>query len=140
MRPNYASSQIALGHVELLDEQLDAAIEHLETGRRLSPQNPAAYSLLAAAYRKSGRLDQAEAMLTILARLNQEEAQRIRTAPGDNKAIPGSSGDGRGGKEKPLAGIITNQTELESQFNSFWRERVENGRCTKPFPSSMARI
>lgn len=100
-RPNYASSQIALGHVELLDGRLDAAIDHLESGRRLSPQNPAAYSLLAAAYRKSGRPDQAETMLTMLAKLNQEQAQRIRTAPGDNKAIPGASGPSPAEK-KPL--------------------------------------
>lgn len=91
-RPNYASSQIALGHVEFLDGRLDAAIEHLETARRLSPQNPAAYSLLAAAYRRRGRIDQAEEMLAIIAKLNQEQAQRIRTAPGDNKAIPGAPG------------------------------------------------
>jgi predicted Zn-dependent protease len=99
-RPNYASSQIGLGHVDLLDGRLEAAIEHLETGRRLSPQNPAVYSLLAAAYRKSGRPNQAEAMLTILAQLNQEQAQRIRTAPGDSKAIPGASGASRG-EQKP---------------------------------------
>ncbi len=100
-RANYASSQIALGHVELLDARLDAAIEHLESGRRLSPQNPAVYSLLAAAYRKSGRLDQEEAMLKMLAKLNQEQAQKIRTAPGDNKAIPGASGASLAEK-KPL--------------------------------------
>lgn len=94
-RPDYASSQIALGHVELLDGRLNAAIEHLETGRRLSPENTGVYSLLAASYRKAGRQDQAEAMLTILARLNQEQAQKIRMAPGDNKAIPGASGESR---------------------------------------------
>lgn len=99
-RPNYASSQIGLGHLDLLDGRLEAAIEHLEIGRRLSPQNPAVYSLLAAAYRKSGRPIQAEAMLTILAQLNQEQAQRIRTAPGDSKAIPGASG-ASGGEQKP---------------------------------------
>jgi len=101
MRPNYASSQIALGHVELLDGRVDAAIDHLESGRRLSPQNPAVYSLLAAAYRRSGRFAEAEAMLAILARLNQEQAQRIRTAPGDAKAIPGASGASPAEK-KPL--------------------------------------
>jgi tetratricopeptide (TPR) repeat protein len=101
VRPNYASSQIALGHVELLDGQPNAAIKRLETGRRLSPQNLAVYSLLAAAYRKAGRFEQAEAMLTILARLNQEEAQRIRTAPGDNKAIPGASGESRVAEKPP---------------------------------------
>jgi tetratricopeptide (TPR) repeat protein len=100
VRPNYASSQIALGHVDLLDGRLDVAIDHLESGRRLSPENPAVYSLLAVAYRKSGRLDQAQAMLAILAKLNQEQAQRIRTAPGDNKAIPGASG-ARAAEKKP---------------------------------------
>jgi tetratricopeptide (TPR) repeat protein len=99
-RPNYASSQIALGHLDLLDGRVDVAIEHLETGRRLSPQNPAVYWLLASAYRKSGRLDQAEEMLTILAKLNQEQTQEIRTAPGDNKAIPGASG-ASGAKKNP---------------------------------------
>jgi tetratricopeptide (TPR) repeat protein len=100
-RPNYVSSQIALGHVDLLDGRLDAAIEHLENGRRLTPRNPAVYSLLATAYRKSGRLDQAEAALAILAKLNQEQAQQIRTAPGDNKAIPGASRTGAGEQKPP---------------------------------------
>jgi tetratricopeptide (TPR) repeat protein len=100
-RANYASAQIALGHVDLLDGRIDAAIEHLETGRRLSPQNPGAYSLLAAAYRKNGRLDQSKAILAILMKLNQEQAQRIRTAPGESKAIPGASGTSRAEK-KPL--------------------------------------
>src|SRR5438876_35886 len=106
-RPNYASSQIALGHVDLLDGRLKAAIEHLETGRRLSPQNLAVYSLLAAAYRKSGQPGQAEAMLGILAKLNQEQAQRIRTAPGDSKPIPGASGASRG-EQKPQAERMKN--------------------------------
>jgi tetratricopeptide (TPR) repeat protein len=101
VRANYASAQIALGHVNLLDGRIDAAIEHLETGRRLTPQNPGAYSLLAAAYRKSGRLEQSKAILAILAKLNQEQAQRIRTAPGESKAIPGASGTSRAEK-KPL--------------------------------------
>src|SRR5207249_11816483 len=100
MRPNYASSQIGLGRVDFLDGRLEAAIEHLETGRRLNPQNPAVYSLLAATYRKRGRSGQAEAMLTILAKLNEEQAQRIRTAPGDSKAIPGALGTKRG-EQKP---------------------------------------
>jgi tetratricopeptide (TPR) repeat protein len=100
-RPNYASSQIALGHVELLDGRLGAAVEHLETGRRLSPRNPAVYSLLATAYRKSGRLEQAEAMLAMLRKLNQEQAQRIRSAPGDSKAIPGASGASAAVKKPP---------------------------------------
>lgn len=100
-RPNYASSQIALGHIDLLDGRLDSATEHLEVGRRLSPQNPAVYPLLAAAYQRSGRLEQAGSMLQILSKLNQEQAQRIRTAPGDSKAIPGASGASAAGKKPP---------------------------------------
>lgn len=98
-RPNYASSQIALGHLELMDGRLDAAIAHLETGQRLSPQHPAVYSLLATAYRKNGQDSQGEAMLAILVKLNQEQTQRIRTAPGDSEAIPGASGANRGEKK-----------------------------------------
>jgi hypothetical protein len=40
-------------------------------------------------------------MLTILAKLNQEQAQRIRTAPGDAKAIPGASGASAAEKKPP---------------------------------------
>jgi tetratricopeptide (TPR) repeat protein len=137
-RPNYASSQIGLGHVDLLDGRLEAAIEHLEIGRRLSPQNPAVYSLLAAAYRRSGRPGQAEAMLTILAKLNQEQAQRIRTAPGDSKAIPGASGASRG-EQKPQAGEKRNDLRSGNRFRRIWQERGE-GPGAKPLPSSMARI
>jgi len=114
-RPNYASSQIALGHVDLLDGRLEAAIEHLETGRRLSPQNLAVYSLLAAAYRKSGQPGQAEAMLKILAKLNQEQAQRIRTAPGDSKPIPGASGASRG-EQKPQTEGMKNYRGSGNRF------------------------
>ena len=114
-RPNYASSQIALGHVDLLDGRLEAAIEHLETGRRLSPQYLAVYSLLAAAYRKSGQPGQAEAMLKILAKLNQEQAQRIRTAPGDSKPIPGASGASRG-EQKPQTEGMKNYRGSGNRF------------------------
>src|SRR5207248_233078 len=62
-KPTYASSQIGLGHVYLLDERLDRAIEHLEIGRQLSPRNTSVFSLLAAAYRKRGQPEQAQAML-----------------------------------------------------------------------------
>ena len=90
-KPTYASSQIGLGHVYLLDERLDRAIEHLEIGRQLSPRNTSVFSLLAAAYRKRGQPEQAQAMLATLVKLNEEQVRRIRSAPGDAKAIPGAS-------------------------------------------------
>ncbi len=99
-RPNYASSQIALGHVYLLEERPGPAIERLEIGRQLSPRNPSVFSLLAVAYRKLGRTEEAQTMLAILSRLHDEQVQKIRTAPADAKAIPGASRIDRG-QEKP---------------------------------------
>jgi len=83
-RPNYASSQIALGRILLQEERLDAAIEHLELGHKLAPQNPTPCMLLATAYRKRGQLEQAQAMLAIVDKLNQEQAQKRREALDEN--------------------------------------------------------
>ena len=82
-RPNYASSQIALGRILLEEEHVDAAIAHLELGRKLAPQNPTPCMLLASAYRKHGRTEEAQAMLAIVDRLNQERARK-RRALGEN--------------------------------------------------------
>jgi len=82
-RPNYASSQIALGRILLEEEHVDAAIAHLELGRKLAPQNPTPCMLLASAYRKHGRTEEAQAMLAIVDRLNRERARK-RRALGEN--------------------------------------------------------
>lgn len=79
-RPNYASSQIALGRLLLEEDKVDTAIEHLELGRRLAPQNPAPYMLLATAYRKRGQLEQARTMLDMVAKINEEQAEKRRSA------------------------------------------------------------
>jgi len=79
-RPNYASSQIALGRILLQEGHVDAAIEHLELGRKLAPQNPTPCLLLANAYRKRGQMEQEQAMLAIVDRLNQEQALKRRQA------------------------------------------------------------
>lgn len=83
-RPNYASSQIALGRILLQEERIDAAIEHLELGHRLAPQNPTPCLLLATAYRKLGKLEQAQAMLAIVDKLNQEQVRKRRQALDEN--------------------------------------------------------
>jgi tetratricopeptide (TPR) repeat protein len=85
-RPNYPSSQLALGKLYLLSGQTADAILHLEKARALSPGNAAVYSNLAAAYRKSGDIQRAQEALAKLAELNQAQAERIRTAPGETKA------------------------------------------------------
>ena len=87
-KPSYASAQIVLGILLVAKKQLEEAIVHLEIGRQLDPRNPRVYAALGAAYRKRGDAKKANEMFEILARLNAEEAARISSAPGDQKAIP----------------------------------------------------
>jgi tetratricopeptide (TPR) repeat protein len=88
-RPNHSGSQLALGKVYLMANRLDDAITHLEKARALDPRNPSVYSNLATAYRRKGELQQAQAILTTLARINAEQAEKIASAPGDRKASYG---------------------------------------------------
>jgi tetratricopeptide (TPR) repeat protein len=88
-RPAYASAHLALGRLYLLEGRLEEAISHLNRAREIDPGNPAAYSNLATALRKRGDAAGAEEMLAVLTRLNLEEIERIRSAPGDRKASYG---------------------------------------------------
>ena len=97
VRPTYAGSQLALGKLILMDNRLDDAIAHLETSRQLNPNNASVYSNLAVAYRRRGDLQQAQNMLVVLANLNQAQAEKIRSAPGDRKA--GYAGSEKGQSE-----------------------------------------
>lgn len=90
-KPNYASSQISLGHLYLLQDDPENAIKHLEIAQKLAPQNLTVYPLVAKAYTKQRQPQKAATALETLARLNQELAQRIRNTPGDRKAIPGAA-------------------------------------------------
>ena len=93
-RPNYAGSQLALGKLALLDNRVDDAVAHLETARELNPRDASVYSNLAAAYRRRGDLKKAQNMLAVLANLNQAQAEKFRSAPGDQK--PGYAASGKG--------------------------------------------
>jgi len=84
--PGYSGARLSLGKLYLTEGRMDDAVQHLEAARQLDPNNPAVYANLGAAYRKRGNIEQAEAMLAVLARLNREEVERIRSAPGDRKA------------------------------------------------------
>lgn len=86
-RPQSAGVQLSLGSLLLMENQVDAAIQHLEIAKNLAPANTAVYSRLALAYRKAGNKAAATAALAELARLNARQAEKIRTAPGDRKAI-----------------------------------------------------
>lgn len=85
-RSNYPSSQLSLGKLYLTAGRLDDAITHLEIARQLNPGNPAIYSNLAIAYRKQGKLSQAQDALATLAKLNEAQAEKIRNASGDRRA------------------------------------------------------
>jgi tetratricopeptide (TPR) repeat protein len=91
-QPNDPSSQIALGSLYLIAGGLDDAIAHLETARGLEPGNAAVYANLAKAYQRRGNAKQAQEALAALEKLNQEQASRIGSAPGDRKAGYGSQG------------------------------------------------
>jgi tetratricopeptide (TPR) repeat protein len=91
-RPNYSPARIALGKLYLSENRFDDAIAQLEHARDLQPNNTAVYSHLAIAYRAKGRTEDSKKMLAVLARLNEEEAARIRSAPGDSKGSYVGSG------------------------------------------------
>jgi tetratricopeptide (TPR) repeat protein len=92
-RPNYAGSQLARGKLALLDNRMDDAITHLETARKLSPNDPAVYANLAAAYHRRGDTQKAQNMLDVLAKINQTQAEKFRSAPGDQKPAYAASGE-----------------------------------------------
>ncbi|MGA2260534.1 MAG: tetratricopeptide repeat protein [Acidobacteriota bacterium] len=86
LSPTYVSARMSLGKLYLMEGRMDDAITQLNVARELAPKNSAIYSNLAAAYRRRGDTARAEEMLAILDKLNKEEIERIRNAPGDRKA------------------------------------------------------
>src|SRR5690242_735069 len=84
-RPDYSVALLALGQLELMSGQIDAAMSHLNKARELAPDNPAAYSQLAAAYRRSGDLEQAQKALVVLASLNRQQAAKYKLDPPEHK-------------------------------------------------------
>ena len=85
-RPSYSPVFILLAKLDLLERRWSDAIARLEAARQLEPRNPTVYSNLGQAYRGSGDLRRAQQILAILARINQEQVERIRSAPGERKA------------------------------------------------------
>jgi predicted Zn-dependent protease len=82
---NDPASQLALGRVYLLGDRLEDAIAHLEKAGELEPDKPAVYANLAKAYRRHGEIERAQDALAQLEQLNQNQAERINSAPGDRK-------------------------------------------------------
>jgi len=90
-RPNDTSAQIALGQAYLLAGRFDDAIAHLEAARQMKPEQPSIYASLAKAYQRKGDSRRAEETLHTLETLNQAQAERIRSAPGERKMSYGDS-------------------------------------------------
>jgi tetratricopeptide (TPR) repeat protein len=92
-RPQFTGAQLSLGALLLSESRVDSAIQHLETAKSIAPRNVSVYAQLAVAYRKTGNKAAADAALAKLAELNAQLAERIRTAPGDRKAIMSGGGE-----------------------------------------------
>jgi len=84
-RPNFAPAQLALGQLYLMAHRMDDAVARLDTARQLAPENKSVYSYLAMAYQRQGKLQEAQKMLAILDRLNQEQAARYKSGPPDQR-------------------------------------------------------
>jgi len=100
-RPNDPASQIALGRLYLTAGRPADAIAHLEMARQLEPGRPTIYANLAKAYQRHGDAQQAQDALVVLEKLNREQAERIRSAPGDRKASYGGRFEEDGSAHQP---------------------------------------
>jgi len=85
-QPGDPTSQLTLGGLYLMAGRLDDAIAHLEIARQIEPSKASVYANLAKAYQRAGQLSQAQVALARLAEINQGQAEKIRSAPGDRKA------------------------------------------------------
>lgn len=86
LRPDVATSRIALGKIYLVSARTDDAIVQLEAARQLDSSIAAIYSNLARAYQQRGDQTKAQQMLSELSSLNQEQAETIRSAPGERRS------------------------------------------------------
>jgi len=78
LNPNFPESHVALAKIYLKENRIEDAVAHLEEARALDPKNQAAYSQLAIAYRRQGKPELAQQMLTSLKELNEQERANFR--------------------------------------------------------------
>jgi predicted Zn-dependent protease len=82
-RPDFSATQIALGKIDLMLGQYREAVQHLEAGRALEPDNPAVYTSLAVAYRHLGEREKASQASAELGQLLSRQAVKA-SQPGDS--------------------------------------------------------
>ena len=80
LSPQFVPSLVELAKIELLENRVDQAVPLLEKARSLDPNDNAALSQLAIAYRRQGKPDKAKEALAALAKLNA--AQRLKATTG----------------------------------------------------------
>jgi tetratricopeptide (TPR) repeat protein len=85
IQPADATSHLSLGQLYMLAGRLADAIVQLQQAQHIDPSRPAVYANLAKAYQRRGELQNAQDALAVLAKLNQAQADRISSAPGDRK-------------------------------------------------------
>lgn len=70
-------ARVSLGRIALHDKKLPAARRHLDKAKRFDPEQGRPYQLLAGAYERSGKIDEAIAQLKHLAYLEQQKFQPV---------------------------------------------------------------
>jgi predicted Zn-dependent protease len=76
-RPDYSATQIALGKLYGMEGRFVDAVEHLEIGRRLEPNNPEVYASLSHAYLRLGDRVKARQCQAELLRLLDEKKPHL---------------------------------------------------------------
>ena len=72
-KPDYADAQYQLGKILLERGEIRAAIERLEAAVRLDPGKDYSYFQLSVAYRRDGRLEDAQRVLRTYQQLKEKE-------------------------------------------------------------------
>jgi len=93
LSPAFVPSLVELAKTDLIENRIDEAVPLLEKARSLDPNDNAACSQLAVAYRRQGKLDKAKELFASLAKLNEEErvkgtTGRIRLVKQDPSPTP----------------------------------------------------
>ena len=85
----FVPALVELAKIDLLENRVDQAVPLLEKARSLDPNDNAALSQLAIAYRRQSKPDKAKAALASLAKLNA--AQRVKATTGRIRLVKQSS-------------------------------------------------
>jgi tetratricopeptide (TPR) repeat protein len=80
-RPDYSATQIELGKLYAMEGRFAEAVEHLEIGRRLEPNNPEVYASLSHAYLRLGDRVKARQCHAELTRLLEEKKSHLPPPP-----------------------------------------------------------